>query len=271
MARPGRSLLRRVLVQADCAFWCVHDHLDVLAPLALPTLAALVATALLLVGMLRTWHLSAPLNVLLAMVLLPFLALCIFTVLPLPCAVFAWRTASGETATPRECVALCLRRAGRLLKVLVPLSFLWLGSLVLLGLPLLWLWPRTCLTPLVALFEDDKRIFRRSRRILREDLAVPLIGLLYLGMGLVLGGLVVLPRLLFGTSMLGAHLVEEQWRPMIVDNLWIFETLSVAVLLTAIAVSWWISLTFIYHDIRWVREGEGLRRRIARLRASLAT
>ncbi len=57
---------------------------------------------------------------------------------------------------------------------------------------------------------------------------------------------------------------------MIVDNLWIFETMSVTVLLTAIAMGWWISLTLVYHDIRSVREGEDLKRRIALLRAKLA-
>ena len=141
---------------------------------------------------------------------------------------------------------------------------------MLFGLPLLWVWPRTCLTPLVALFEDERRIFRRSRRMLREDIGVSLMGFLYLGMGIVLGGLIVLPRLLLGTPALGAHLLDERWRPMIVDNLWIFETMSVTILLTAIAMSWWISLTLVYHDIRSVREGEDLKRRIALLRAKLA-
>ena len=111
------------------------------------------------------------------------------------------------------------------------------------GLPLLWVWPRTCLTPLVARFEDERRIFRRSRRILREDFAVPLLGFLYLAMGIVLGGLVVLPRLIFGTKMLGTELLDVRWRAVVVDHLWIFETMSVAILLTAIAISWWISLT----------------------------
>jgi hypothetical protein len=269
MAHPERSVLRRILVQADCAFWCIHDHFDVLAYLGLPTLAALVSGALLLVGVWRTWDLPVVVAFLLAGLLVPFLALFIFTALPLPCAVFAWKTAGGETATAAECLALCRRRAGRLLRVLIYLCLLWLGSLLLLGLPLFWVWPRTCLTPLVALFEDERRIFRRSRRILREDLAVPLMGFLYLGMGIVLGGLVALPRLLLGTPMLGAHLLDERWRPAIVDKLWIFETMSVAILLTAVAMTWWISLTLVYHDIRWIREGEDLRRRIALLRVKL--
>jgi hypothetical protein len=46
--------------------------------------------------------------------------------------------------------------------------------------------------------------------------------------------------------------------------------MSVAILLTAMAMSWWISLTFLYHDIRSIREGEDLRGRIAQLRGKLA-
>ena len=269
MARPKTSLLRRILVQTDCAFWCIHDHLDVLAYLGLPTLVALLTGAMVLVGVWRTWELPIVAQVLIAGVLVPFLMLFIFTALPLPCAVFAWKAAGGETATASECLTWCRRRAGRLFRVLIHLGLLWLGSLLLLGLPLLWVWPRTCLAPLVALFEDEPRIFRRSRRILREDLGVPLMGFLYLGMGTVLGGLVVLPRLLVGTPMLGAHLVDARWRPLILDHLWIFETMSVAILLTAIAMSWWISLTLVYHDILWIREGEDLKRRIALLRIKL--
>ncbi len=270
MARPKPSVVRRILVQTDCAFWCIHDHVGVIAYLALPTLAALVMSALLLVWIWRTWEVSAAVGFLILAGPVPFLLLFIFTALPLPCAVFAWKTAGGEPATARECYAWCWRRMARLLSVLVRLCLLWLVSLLLFGIPLLVVWPRTCLTPLVALFEDERRIFRRSRRILRDDSAVTLIGALYLGMGIVLGGLVVLPRLLLGTPMLGAHLLDERWRPAIVGQLWVFETTSVAILLTAIAVNWWISLTLVYHDIRWIREGEDLKRRIALLRAKLA-
>jgi hypothetical protein len=270
MARPKTSWFRRILVQTDCAFWCIHDHLDVLGYLGLPTLAALLTSGLALVGTWRTWDFPLVVDFLIAGVVVPFLGLLIFTVLPLPCAVFAWKTAGGKPATVGECFSWCRRRTGRLLGVLIRLSLLWLVSLLLFGIPLLRVWPRTCLTPLVALFEDERRIFRRSQRILKEDFGVPMLGFLYLGMGIVLGGLIVLPRLLLGTQTLGAHLLDESWRPAIVDHLWIFETMSVAVLLTAIAMSWWISLTLIYHDIRWIREGEDLKRRIARLREKLA-
>jgi hypothetical protein len=271
MARAKTSLFRRILVQADCSFWCIHDHLDVLGYLGLPTLGALTVSALGLVGIWRTWDLPVEVNFLIAMVGCPFLALFIFTAFPLPCAVFAWKAACGEEATARECFAWCLRRSGRLLGVLVRLSLIWLGSLLLFGLPLLAIWPRVCLTPLVALFEDDRRIFRRSRRILGEDTSVALIGFLYLGMGIVLGGCVFFPRFVLATPELGSHLLDERWRPMVLDHLWIFETMSVAILLTAIAMSWWISLTLVYHEIRWVREGEALKRRITLLRARLAT
>ncbi len=269
MARPKTSILRRILVQTDCAFWCIHDHLDVLAYLGLPTLAVLLASGLALVGVWRTWDFSPMVDFLAGSVAFPFFALCVFTALPLPCAVFAWKAADGEMATAGECFAFCRRRSGRLLWVLFCLALMWLGSLALLGLPLLWVLPRTCLAPIVALFEDTPRIFRRSRRMLREDFSVSLISFLYLAMGIVLGGLVALPRILLGTSALGANLIDERWRPAVVDRLWIFETISVATLLTAIAMSWWISLTFLYHDIRWNREGENLKRRIALLREKL--
>jgi hypothetical protein len=269
MARPKTSVLRRILVQTDCSFWCIHDHLDVLAYLGLPTLAALVTSSLVLVGVWRTWEFPVALNIVLVGLVVPFLALVVFTAFPLPCAVFAWKAASGETATVGECFSFCWRRAGRLLSVLVRLSLLWIFSLLLFGLPLVAIWPKTCLAPLVALFEDERRIFRRSGRIIREDFGVPLMGFLYLGMGIVLGGLVALPRLLVGTNALGAQILDASWRPALLDRLWIFETMSVAFLLTAIAMSWWISLTLVYHDIRWVREGEDLRRRIARVRGKL--
>ncbi|HZW34137.1 MAG TPA: hypothetical protein VFF52_25660 [Isosphaeraceae bacterium] len=271
MAGRKTSILRRILVQTDCAFWCIHDHLDVLAYLGLPTLAALLAGALGLVASWRTWDFPPEVNVLIAGVACPFLALFIFTAMPLPCAVFAWKEAEGEPATAGECFAWCRRRAGRLAGVLIRLGLLWLVSLLCCGLPLLWVWPRTCLTPLVALFEDERRIFRRSRRILREDIGVTLIGSLYLGMGIVLGLLIVLPRIVLRFPVLGAHLLEGSWRTAVLEHLWIFETMSGAILLTAIAMSWWMSLTLVYHDIRWVREGEDLKRRIARLRARLAT
>jgi hypothetical protein len=270
MARPKTSLMRRILVQTDCAFWCIHDHLDVLAFLGLPTLGVLLASALALVGVWRTWDFSPVIDFVAAGVVIPFLALCIFTVLPLPCAVFAWKAADGERATVAECFAFCRGRTGRLLGILARLALIWLGSLILFGLPLLWAWPRTCVSPLVGLFEDTPRVFRRSARIMREDFGVSLMGFLYLAMGIVLGGLVVLPRLLLGTQALGAHLLDERWRPAVVDHLWIFETMSVAILLTAIAMSWWISLTFVYHDIRRNREGEDLKRRIGVLRGKLA-
>jgi hypothetical protein len=90
MSRPRTSVLRRILVQTDCAFWCIHDHVDVLAILGLPTLLALICGALALVGIWRTWDLPLVANFLIAGLIVPFLALLIFTALPLPCAVFAW-------------------------------------------------------------------------------------------------------------------------------------------------------------------------------------
>lgn len=271
MAAAEKSLMRRSLIQSDIAFWCIHEHLDVLAVLGLPTLIAVLSGALGMAAVWSFWDFSPFTNYVLAAIVIPFVLLWIFTVLPLPCAVFAWKTARGESPTARACFGFCWKRRGRLFRVIFWMSLMWLGSLILFGIPLLWVIPRTSLTPLVALFEDVPRIFYRSRRVLREDFgALAMLGSLYMAMGLVLGGLVVLPRLIFGTSMLGSHLIDARWRPMLVDHLWIFESLSVGVLLTAIAMSGWISLTLVYHDIRWDREGEGLKMRIARVKETLA-
>ena len=148
-ARPKTSVIRRILVQTDCDFWCIHDHLDVLAYLAVPTLAALLLSGLGLVWMWRTWEFPILFNFLVAGWLIPFLALLIFTALPLPCVVFVWKAADGEVATAGECSS-CGRRAGRLVGVLLRLALLFVVSILLFGIPLLWVWPRTCLTPLVA-------------------------------------------------------------------------------------------------------------------------
>lgn len=269
MARPKTSLVRRILVQTDCGFWCIHDHVVAIAYLALPTLVALVASALGLVWMWRTWDLPTWVDLVIGGGVVPFLLLFIFSALPLPCAVFAWKTAQGESSTVGECYRYCWSRLGRLVSVFFRLGLLWLVSLLCLGIPLLVIWPRTCLAPIVALFENERRIFRRSKRIFGDDSAVTLIGALYLGMGVVLGGMLALPRLLIGTPMLGSHLLDARWRPAIIEQLWIFEATSVAILLTAIAVNWWITLTLVYHDIRWIREGEGLKRQVALLRAKL--
>jgi len=270
MARKGTSLIRRALVQSDRAFWCIHEHLDSLVLLAMPMVGCVLLAALASVLILRTWEFPNWVNVLLGGIVLPLLSLLIFTVFPLPCAVFAWRLACGESATVRGCFAACAQRSGRLFSVVLRLILLWLFSLALFGLPLLWIWPRTCLTPLVALFEDQPRIFYRSRRILREDLAVYLLGSLYLAMAIVLAGVVYLPRFLLAFGALGAHFVASNWSTVILQYLWIFEVLSTTLLLSALAVSWWISLTLLYHEIRWVREGEDLRRRIFDVREALA-
>lgn len=269
MARRKISPLRRVLIQTDRAFWCVHDHLNVLSILSLPTFAAILLGSLAIIGVTATLELRIEAKIFIGAILSPFLALFVFTAFPLPCAVFAWKAARGETATVGECFAYCIGRSRRLLSVLFRLSFLWLGSLLLFGLPLFWVWPRTCLAPLVALFEDEPRIFRRSRKILREDFSVQWMGFLFLGMGLVLGGIVLLPRFVFGTPALGAHLIETNRSAQILEYLWIFEAISVAILVAAIATSWSISLTLVYHDIRMLREGEDLKRRIAAVRESL--
>lgn len=269
MAREKPSLVARTLVQIDRAFWCIHEHPDVLVPLGMPTAIAVVLLALALAGVYQTWVLPGWVEYLLFAVAIPMAGLFLFTVFSLPCAVFAWRRACGEIATARECYAACARKGGRLAWLVFRLSLLWLPSLLLFGIPLLIVWPRTCLTPVVVLFEDQARIFRRSRRILREDTALVVLGGVYLAIALVLGILIFTPRLALGTAALGMHLMDASWRREVLDRLWIFEALSAAVVLTALSMSWWISLTLLYHEIRMVREGEDLRQKLLQARARI--
>ena len=264
-----RSLVGRGLVQVDRAFWCIHEHLDVLALLGLPTLVGMAGGAAGMVFIWRTWALPGWVNFLLIAVVLPWLGILLFTALPLPAAVFAWRLGSGEQASPGACYAWCARRSARLLWAIFRMALLWLVSLAFLGVPLLVVWPRTSLVPLVALFEDTPRVFHRSRRMLREDLAIYVLGGIFFCMAIVLGGLVATPRILLGTSALGANLLEARWRRLLLDNLWIFESLSTAVVLTALALSWWIALTLLYQEVRWTREGEDLLQKIRLLRTKV--
>jgi len=271
MPKPRTSIFRQVLVRTDCAFWCIHDHPGPLAFLALPTLIAVILIAISLIGVYRTWGPGGWAGYEAGVIVVPFLALVVFSIFPMPCVVYAWRVAEGQTPTVGECFAECRRRFGRLVSVFLRLVPLWLVSMIFLGLPLLYFWPRTCLAPLVALFENDRRIFRRSQRILGEGHAVTFLGFLFLAMALVLAGLVALPRIVLGTGAIGLNVLDEQWLTLINDNLWILEAISGAALLTAVAVGWWISLTLLYHDVREVREGEDLRRRITELKHVLAT
>lgn len=269
MARKKTSLVERTLVQVDRAFWCIHENLDVLAPLGLPTVGAVILVAVGLVAVFRTWDLPGWADYLIFAVAVPFVGLIIFTVLSLPCAVYAWRRARGEEATAGDCFAFCLRKGGSIAWLVFRLSLMWLPSILLFGLPLLSVWPRTCLTPIVLLFEDQPRVFRRSRRILKEDVAIYIMGGVFLSIAVVLGVLIFVPRVVFGTATLGAHLLDAQWRRWIIQYVWIFESLSAALVVAALAMSWWMSLTLLYHEIRTVREGEDLRHKVDAVREKL--
>jgi hypothetical protein len=131
---------------------------------------------------------------------------------------------------------------------------------------LLYFGPRTCAAPAIALFEQDRRIFQRARRLLKEDIAIRLLALLYLAIFLALGFLLFLPRLVLSTQ---GRLVESSASRWVLGNLWIAEMLGSALLVSAIAVGWCISITLLYREVRIVREGELLRDEIGKLRQEL--
>jgi hypothetical protein len=250
----------------DLAFWYLHAHFPQLAVLAAPTLLAICAIGIVVVEIAQSFELPGILIYVLSAIVLPTIVLWVGIFLPLPTAVFAWRRADGSLPETSECFRFCLKRSGRLAPVAVRLYFLYLVSFIFFGLPLLYFGPRTCATPAIALFEDDRRIFRRSRRLLKEDVAIPLLASLYCAMLLALGLLLFLPRMVLSSQ---GRFVESAVSRWLINNLWIFELFGSAVLVTAIAVGWCISMTLLYREVRIVREGEPLREKIGQLRREL--
>jgi hypothetical protein len=245
----------------DLAFWCLHEHLPQLAVLALPTVAAAASLAAIIAIVIRTWELPIVINFGLYGVVYPVAALSIVTLGPVPCAVFAWHRAAGRVVTPRECFEHCNARARRLIPLGLRLLLCYFFWFLLAGIPMLFLWPRTCLAPLVALFENDRRIFARCRRLLKEENTVYVLAGLYTLLSISLGFLIAIPRLL-----LLARITQAPWTRPVQNYLWAFEFLSGTVLVAGMAVSWCLSLTFLYFDIRRTREGDELREKIRIMR-----
>jgi hypothetical protein len=252
----------------DLAFWYLHAHFTQLAALATPTLVAVFGMAVVLVSITQTWDLPGVLLYVLYAIVVPTIVLWLAVFLPLPSAVFAWRRASGTLPETRDCFQFCLRRLGRLTPVALRLFFTYLLWFLFFGVPILYFGPRTCAAPAIALFEDERRIFQRSKRLLKEDTAIRLLAVLYFGIFLALLLLLFLPRIFLMTQ---GKLVESGTSRWLADHLWIGETLGCAVLISAVAVGWCISMTLLYREVRIVREGEFLRDKIQELRREYLT
>jgi hypothetical protein len=264
MARSKRSLVERSFRQMDLSFWCMHEHLPQLALLALPTVAgvALLSATILLV--VRNWELPFLLNYVLYSVVYPTAALMVVTLGPVPCAVFAYHRAAGRVSAPRECLTECWARRRRLAALGVRLVLCYLFWFLLFGIPMFFFWPRTCLSPLVMLFESERKVLVRCHRLLKEEKTIYLLAALYTLLSITLGLLIAVPRV-----VLLSDIVQTPWTQAVREYLWSFEFLSGTVLLAGMAVSWTLSLTFLYCDIRRIREGEELRERLKELRQKL--
>jgi hypothetical protein len=260
------SLIRRAVIQMDLAFWYLHAHFAQLAILALPTLIAVFAIAIVVATIIQTWELPGVLAYVLFAIVLPTLAMWVAVFAPLPSAVFAWRRANGTLPETRECFAFCWQRGGRLTRVGVRLFFSYLWWFILFGIPLLFLWSRTCAAPAVALFEDDPRIFQRSRRLLKEETAIHLLAALYFAVFVALALFLFLPRIALSIPSQILATSTSRW---LTDHLWIPEMFGSGILVSIMAVGWCISMTLLYRDIRFMREGEILRERIDEVRDEL--
>jgi hypothetical protein len=241
----------------DRSFWSLHDNVATYFVLGLPTLGGLTLLGVALAAIVRSYDLDAGLGYFLWGLATPVACLTVFTFGPLPCSVFAWSQAQGEPRSIAGCFAGLTARAGRLLKVGARLLFSFSWWTFLLGIPFLILWPRTCMAPMVALFENQRRVFWRSRKLMQEDHAIFMLAGLYFVMTVVLGILIFLPR-----ALVSSRLLSLPWLVEFQDSLWAFELVSAVLLLTGIAVSWCVALTLFYHDLRYHREGEGLRAKV---------
>ena len=245
----------------DRAFWCLHDHLPAFAILSLPTLIVSLLLAATLALVARTWNFDPLISYILWAIVVPVVGLTTMTFFPLPCGVFAWFQANGEPKSVPDCFRWCRQRAGRLFAVQSRLTFSYSWWFLLLGLPMLILWARTCLAPDVALFEDRPQIFRRCRQLMREDSAIHVLAGLCFLFALVLGALIPIPRL-----VLFSKLFQADWTRTVEDSLWVFELTCGVVLACGLAVNWTVSLALFYYDLRQYREGERIARKVAVLR-----
>jgi hypothetical protein len=241
----------------DRSFWSLHDNVTTYFLLGLPTLGALAIVGVALAAIVRSYNLDAGLGYFLWGLATPISCMAIFTLGPLPCSVFAWSQAQGEDCSISECFSRLFTRPGRMLAMATRLLFHFTWWTFFFGIPFLAFWPRTCMAPMVAIFENQRRVFWRSRKLMQEDHAIFMLAGLHLAMTVVLGTLIFLPRLLIASRMLSLPWVVE-----LQDSLWAFELVFAIVLMTGIAISWCVALTLFYHDLRYHREGEALRGKV---------
>jgi len=257
MAVRSRKLVSRALRQMDRSFWSLHDDLPTFAVLALPTFFALATLGLAAALTVRLYDLAAPIAFLAWWFVLPLASLATVTFCPLPCSIFVWSRAQGTTTTAGQCFSTFFRRMRRLVPVIIWLLFSYFWWALLFWIPTLVLWPRTCLAPMVALFEVPDRVFVRARKLMHEDHAIYVLAGLYLLLSLVISGLIFVPRL-----VLLADVFKTPWAVRIGESIWAFELVFGILALTGVAVSWCVALTLFYHDLRRIREGEGLRHKV---------
>jgi len=217
----------------------------------------LIGEVLLAVWFWRTFEADAGIVFFFFAIIVPVCLLFTVTFFPLPCGVYTWFQAIGEPKSVGESLSFCVSRAGRVVPIMLRLGASYVLWFLLLGLPMLVYWPRGCLAPSVALFEERRDIFVRARRLLKEDVVIYVLSSLYFLMGLAVGGLIPLPRLLLLSEVL-----ENEWTRLAGEWIWVFELTMASLLLTGMAICWTVALTFVYHDIRFRREGERIRQKI---------
>ncbi len=249
--------------QLDRALWCFRDDPVTCLWLSLPSaavVAAMVGVPALLWG--PTW---SDLN-LYGWLAASGGAMLVLTFTGAPFAQYAYARVQGERPGPLVCIRRCFGRFATLLKLAFKLSWIYLLCNLLFGLPWFFFARRVGVSVQVALFEREPKVLRRCEKLLREaPSSISLLALLHVGMLAALAALCFAPLIL-------VEILQRDGEPGPDWSVWLV-VLQIAAgwaALVLVLSSFTLSLTFLYAEIRAVREGAGLWARVEHMRAALA-
>jgi hypothetical protein len=258
----SRTAFQQAGIQIDRAFWCIQDHPGKSLLLSLPALTALALVFVPALLVARHWDLPWYIWYLVYIVALPVTALMILTFCPIPAAVLAYELARGTSPSVSSCFGAVGNRLGGLVRLGASLLWRYVLWMAFFAVPALVYWPRSCLAPQVVLFENERRTLWRSRKLLSEEGGeIRCLFFLYLGLLLVFIILLFTPRILATAKLLDLEVLR-----ILRDNLAVFEIAGVFLSLVILSTCWTLSVTFLYIEIRTVREGVELRNLLERVK-----
>jgi hypothetical protein len=253
------SVFHQAGTQLDRALWCFRDDPVTCLWLSLPSAIGVAAAVALPALLLATPNAGELVPLLLPWVSVAMLGL---TFAGVPFAHYAFARVQGERPGAGLCFRRSFGRVGALTKLAFQLSWRYLGANLLAGLPWFYLAPKMGLAVQVTLFEREANSLPRCQKLLRDTPhTITLLALLHLGM---LAALLALSLV----SWLVVALLTKEGEPEMAGSS-VFLAAQIAwgwIALVLVLSSWTLSLTFLYTELRAVREGAGLWARLDRLR-----